>query len=63
MKEPGGFRRNFLSARAQERGEEEPPMIRNVVDFLFLYGHFVRLRCVVCDADGRPVKTWMRTKT
>jgi proton-coupled amino acid transporter len=40
MKEPGGFRRNFLSARAQERGEEEPPMIRNVVDFLFLYGHF-----------------------
>ncbi|CAK9780712.1 hypothetical protein CC85DRAFT_264664 [Cutaneotrichosporon oleaginosum] len=40
MKEPGGFRRNFLSTRAQERGEDEPPMIRNVVDFLFLYGHF-----------------------
>ncbi|BEJ06280.1 hypothetical protein CcaverHIS641_0308020 [Cutaneotrichosporon cavernicola] len=40
MKEPGGFRRNFLSARAQERGDEVPPMIRNVVDFLFLYGHF-----------------------
>lgn len=41
MKEPGGFRRNFVSVRAQERGVEEPPMIRNVVDFLFLYGHFV----------------------
>ncbi|GMK53645.1 hypothetical protein CspeluHIS016_0102310 [Cutaneotrichosporon spelunceum] len=40
MKEPGGFRRNFLSARAQERGDDVPPMIRNVVDFLFLYGHF-----------------------
>ncbi|EJT51136.1 hypothetical protein A1Q1_07600 [Trichosporon asahii var. asahii CBS 2479] len=40
MKEPGGFRRNFVVARAQERGVEEPPMIRNFVDFLFLYGHF-----------------------
>lgn len=41
MKEPGGFRRNYLSARAQERGVEEPQMIRNVIDFLFIYGHFV----------------------
>ncbi|KAL7424323.1 hypothetical protein Q5752_000005 [Cryptotrichosporon argae] len=40
IKEPGGFRRNFVVARAQERGEAEPVMLRNVIDFLFLYGHF-----------------------
>lgn len=41
MKEPGGFRRNFLTSRANERGIEGPPMLRNVIDFLYLYGHFV----------------------
>ncbi|WVR06160.1 hypothetical protein IAU60_003190 [Kwoniella sp. DSM 27419] len=40
IKEPGGFRRNFVSTRAQEQGLEAPTMVRNVVDFLFLYGHF-----------------------
>ncbi|TXT13444.1 hypothetical protein VHUM_00811 [Vanrija humicola] len=40
IKEPGGFRRNFVSARAAERGDEAPPMVRNVIDFLYLYGHF-----------------------
>ncbi|KAK4685254.1 solute carrier family 36 (proton-coupled amino acid transporter), partial [Tremellales sp. Uapishka_1] len=40
IKEPGGFRRNFVNARAQEQGLEGPVMLRNVIDFLFLYGHF-----------------------
>ncbi|OXC64687.1 hypothetical protein AYX13_05965 [Cryptococcus neoformans] len=40
IKEPGGFRRNFVVNRAQEQGLEAPNMVRNVVDFLFLYGHF-----------------------
>ncbi|OCF31256.1 solute carrier family 36 (proton-coupled amino acid transporter) [Kwoniella heveanensis BCC8398] len=40
IKEPGGFRRNFVVNRAQEQGLEAPTMVRNVVDFLFLYGHF-----------------------
>ncbi|WWC70524.1 uncharacterized protein I206_104475 [Kwoniella pini CBS 10737] len=40
IKEPGGFRRNFMSTRAAEQGLEAPNMVRNVVDFLFLYGHF-----------------------
>ncbi|KAL1408401.1 hypothetical protein Q8F55_005213 [Vanrija albida] len=40
IKEPGGFRRNFVSARAAERGDDAPPMVRNVIDFLYLYGHF-----------------------
>ncbi|WVQ66001.1 uncharacterized protein L199_004179 [Kwoniella botswanensis] len=40
IKEPGGFRRNFVSTRAAEQGLEAPNMVRNVVDFLFLYGHF-----------------------
>ncbi|WWC88877.1 uncharacterized protein L201_003792 [Kwoniella dendrophila CBS 6074] len=38
--EPGGFRRNFVSTKAAEQGLEAPNMVRNVVDFLFLYGHF-----------------------
>lgn len=42
MKEPGGFRRNFVTSRAHERGVDGPPMFRNVIDFLYLYGHFVR---------------------
>jgi len=41
IKEPGGFRRNFVVNRAQEQGLEAPTVLRNVVDFLFLYGHFV----------------------
>nr|XP_019045887.1 solute carrier family 36 (proton-coupled amino acid transporter) [Kwoniella bestiolae CBS 10118]OCF24817.1 solute carrier family 36 (proton-coupled amino acid transporter) [Kwoniella bestiolae CBS 10118] len=40
IKEPGGFRRNFVSTKAAEQGLEAPNMVRNVVDFLFLYGHF-----------------------
>ncbi|CED83639.1 vacuolar amino acid transporter 3 [Phaffia rhodozyma] len=40
IKEPGGFRRDFIHARARERGEENPRVLRNVIDFLFLYGHF-----------------------
>lgn len=40
IKEPGGFRRSFLANRAQEQGLEAPTMVRNVVDFLYLYGHF-----------------------
>jgi hypothetical protein len=41
IKEPGGFRRNFVVNRAQEQGLEAPTVLRNVIDFLFLYGHFV----------------------
>ncbi|ORX40275.1 transmembrane amino acid transporter protein-domain-containing protein [Kockovaella imperatae] len=40
IKEPGGFRRNFVVNRAQEQGLEPPPVMRNVIDFLFYYGHF-----------------------
>lgn len=41
IREPGGFRRNFVVNKAQEQGLEPPTLVRNVVDFLFLYGHFV----------------------
>ncbi|WVO15887.1 hypothetical protein L204_103552 [Cryptococcus depauperatus] len=40
IKEPGGFRRNFVVNRAQEQGLAAPNMLRNVIDFLFIYGHF-----------------------
>ncbi|KAI9631808.1 transmembrane amino acid transporter protein-domain-containing protein [Dioszegia hungarica] len=40
IREPGGFRRNFVVNKAQEQGLEPPTLVRNVVDFLFLYGHF-----------------------
>lgn len=53
IREPGGFRRNFVVNRAHERGEEPPSVVRNVVDFLFLYGHFVSA-CLPCPfVDGR----------
>ncbi|RXK38547.1 solute carrier family 36 (proton-coupled amino acid transporter) [Tremella mesenterica] len=40
IKEPGGFRRNFVVNRAHEQGLEAPTMLRNVVEFLYFYGHF-----------------------
>ncbi|KAJ6561909.1 transmembrane amino acid transporter protein-domain-containing protein [Mycena capillaripes] len=38
--EPGGFRRNYVLMRATERGEEEPPMLNNFIEFLYIFGHF-----------------------
>ncbi|KAJ3489480.1 hypothetical protein NLI96_g2098 [Meripilus lineatus] len=38
--EPGGFRRNYVMLRASERGVDDPPMLRNFVEFLYLFGHF-----------------------
>ncbi|KAF7289594.1 Aa-trans domain-containing protein [Mycena chlorophos] len=38
--EPGGFRRNYVIMRATERGEEEPHVLNNFVEFLYIFGHF-----------------------
>ncbi|KAF7312624.1 Aa-trans domain-containing protein [Mycena indigotica] len=38
--EPGGFRRNYVILRANERGEEEPQLLNNFVEFLYIFGHF-----------------------
>ncbi|KAJ7067280.1 transmembrane amino acid transporter protein-domain-containing protein [Mycena amicta] len=38
--EPGGFRRNFVIMRATERCEEEPHVLNNFVEFLYIFGHF-----------------------
>jgi solute carrier family 36 (proton-coupled amino acid transporter) len=40
--EPGGFRRNYVLLRANEQGTEEPRILNNFIDFLFIFGHFVR---------------------
>jgi hypothetical protein len=62
IKEPGGFRRNFVVNRAQEQGLEAPPIVRNVIDFLFLYGHFVSsiMTLSSCVTHPRPEKTWTK---
>jgi len=41
--EPGGFRRNYVKLRANEQGTEEPEMLNNFIDFLFIFGHFVSI--------------------
>ncbi|KAL0068784.1 hypothetical protein AAF712_004113 [Marasmius tenuissimus] len=38
--EPGGFRRNYVLLRANEQGADEPVILNNFIDFLYLYGHF-----------------------
>ncbi|KAI0783949.1 transmembrane amino acid transporter protein-domain-containing protein [Irpex lacteus] len=38
--EPGGFRRNYVAMQAAQRGEEEPQMLRNFIEFLYIFGHF-----------------------
>lgn len=42
IKVPGGFRRNFISQRAQESHQAGPPtfLTRNFIEFLSIYGHF-----------------------
>lgn len=42
IKVPGGFRRNFISAKAQAQPEVGPPtfLTRNFIEFLSIYGHF-----------------------
>ena len=39
--EPGGFRRNYVLMRATERGGEEPLVLNNFIEFLYIFGHFV----------------------
>lgn len=40
--EPGGFRRNYvlLQGAADEEGEQ-PRILNNFIDFLYIFGHFV----------------------
>ncbi|KAG6827742.1 hypothetical protein H0H92_010588 [Tricholoma furcatifolium] len=38
--EPGGFRRNYVTLRAIEQGADEPRMLTNFIDFLYIFGHF-----------------------
>ncbi|KAK7460446.1 hypothetical protein VKT23_009168 [Stygiomarasmius scandens] len=38
--EPGGFRRNYVLLKANEQGTEEPTILNNFIDFLYLFGHY-----------------------
>lgn len=42
IKVPGGFRRSFITAKAQAQPEASPPtfLTRNFIEFLSIYGHF-----------------------
>jgi len=63
--EPGGFRRNYVLLRANEQGTEEPRMSNNFIDFLFIFGHFVRLSLVsvvtVLKIELRRARTLRKT--
>ena len=41
IREPGGFRRNYVLHRANQEGAEEPSVSNNFIEFLYLFGHFV----------------------
>ncbi|EJU04914.1 hypothetical protein DACRYDRAFT_75916 [Dacryopinax primogenitus] len=38
--QPNGMRRAYLAAKANARGEDQPMMVNNFIDFLLLFGHF-----------------------
>ncbi|KAL5526503.1 hypothetical protein ACEPAF_8227 [Sanghuangporus sanghuang] len=40
IREPGGFRRNYVLHRANQQGVEEPAVSNNFIEFLYLFGHF-----------------------
>lgn len=68
--EPGGFRRNYVLLRANEQGAAEPPqMLNSFIDFLLLYGHFVRVIWSLAKSHGthhnvrRQEKTSRKMKT
>jgi hypothetical protein len=54
--------------RANEQGSETPAVLNNFIDFLFLFGHFVRTISMLARTlshtvgGDRPVKIWRRTK-
>ena len=40
--EPGGFRRNYVLLQGASGEEsEQPRVLNNFIDFLYLFGHFV----------------------
>lgn len=52
--------------RANEQGVEQPTVLNNFIDFLFIFGHFVSttfLRLgIMLNAIYRLVKIWRRTR-
>ncbi|CAG8546348.1 7871_t:CDS:1 [Ambispora gerdemannii] len=41
IRQPGGFRRHYVSMKAQQEGKEPPNFFtENFIDFLTMYGHF-----------------------
>ena len=53
IREPGGFRRNYLLLRAEDQDSNDPEggneeggrtrMLSNFIDFLYIFGHFVSM--------------------
>lgn len=66
--EPGGFRRNYVLLQGNAGEErEQPRMLNNFIDFLYIFGHFVsaqlNMSCLdILSTSTRRVKTWRRTK-
>jgi hypothetical protein len=63
--EPGGFRRNYVLMRANEQGAEEPRILNNFIDFLYIFGHFVSrslLAWMVLTFTYRREKTWRKMR-
>ncbi|KAH9944868.1 transmembrane amino acid transporter protein-domain-containing protein [Amylocystis lapponica] len=40
LREPGGFRRNYVLWQGVQHDTEPPPVTRNFIEFLFFFGHF-----------------------
>jgi proton-coupled amino acid transporter len=40
--EPNGFRRNYVLTQAEREGVPKPRMLRSFVEFIYVFGHFVR---------------------
>ena len=67
IREPGGFRRNYVMMRANEQGIDEPVVSNNFIEFLYLFGHFVSGPTYHTDFVShsyiRPVKISKKKKT
>lgn len=40
IRQPGGFRRFYVNAQAEQQGRPPPRALKSFIDFLSLYGHF-----------------------
>jgi proton-coupled amino acid transporter len=61
--EPGGFRRNYVLLQNGNGHRDDPRMLNNFVDFLYIFGHFVSACLVSVNVVANAcLEGWRRSR-